>query len=325
MIKRILIFVVVVVIIGLVFLWFVAGGAGAVARTAGSMGNPISFLFGNGTSTQFIKLPWQVSLTRGPDISGYVDEADRQLAESNSQDAYQQDADPQEAQSFGNPSPYVGAITLGRGDPKASSPYEEYIEINAVGLRTTLVITGWSLQSAVSGVRSYIPQGASRFVMGTVNTVQPISIEPGGSAILTTGASPVGVSFRENVCSGYLEGVRDFTPEILLECPAPADLLPATADNIRVYGSPCIDYVASLPRCAFPGTQAPAGISGTCRSFLANVLTYNGCVNVSKGGEVFASSSWRIFLNRTAELWSNSHDVIRLLDSEGRVVDVLSY
>ncbi|MDP2649100.1 MAG: hypothetical protein Q8P19_04365, partial [bacterium] len=71
--------------------------------------------------------------------------------------------------------------------------------------------------------------------------------------------------------------------------------------------------------------QAPAGISGTCRSFLANVLTYNGCVNVSKGGEVFASSSWRIFLNRTAELWSNSHDVIRLLDSEGRVVDVLSY
>ncbi|MDP2648975.1 MAG: hypothetical protein Q8P19_03700, partial [bacterium] len=125
MIKRILISVVVVVILGLVFLWFVAGGAAAVARTAGSIGNPISFLFGNGTSTQFIKLPWQVSLTRGPDISGYVDEADRQLAESDSQDEYQQDADPQEAQSFGNPSPYAGAITLGRGDPKASSPNEE--------------------------------------------------------------------------------------------------------------------------------------------------------------------------------------------------------
>ena len=64
---------------------------------------------------------------------------------------------------------------------------------------------------------------------------------------------------------------------------------------------------------------------GTGYAFIRNSLTYNGCAARHSWRPSFSGDTWRIFFGAPSELWSNSHDVIRLLDNEGRVVDVWSY
>ena len=328
MIKRVLIVVVVLVLIGLVVVWLIGGGASAVAKGARALTNPVALIFGNGTSTGIsIRLPWQLDPVRGPDISQFADQADQQLAQIPADEADQgQSSGRSDILQFGVPSPYVGAVTISFGEARARNPAEEYIELTAsYGNTSPIVVSGWSLQSVVTGVRAYLPEGAPTFVMGIVNNVGPVSLAVGDSAIVTSGVSPVGVSFQENICSGYLGQFSSFVPEISDQCPAPSDMLPETADNLRVYGASCFDYLASLPHCHFPGTQLPSSISTNCGSYVVNTLSYNGCVHAFGTRDSFRLPTWRIFLNRTTELWNNSHDIVRLIDAQGRTVDVLTY
>ncbi len=325
MIKRVLIISLIVFAIALFIFWLVTGGGAAAARTARSLANPLELIFGTSTSGSFITLPWQPdSSTRGPDISDYASEAAAQNLASGDSD---QLSSPQETQvrNFGTPSPYAGKITIRESSATESDPSREFIEIAAAESNTgPILITNWSLQSAVSGVRAPIPQAAPFFVMGVVNNVQPISLEPGTAVFITTAASPVGTSFRENICTGYLSELQTFTPELSGECPAPSETLPMNADNIRTYGSSCFDYLNNLTSCHFPG-DPPSGLFPTCRSFVVNSFSYNGCVNTNRARPSFALPTYRAYLSLRSELWANSHDVVRLLDADGRTVDVLTY
>jgi len=314
-------------VILLIIFWFISGGWSAAVRTAKSLTNPLSVIFYNGTSTgNFIGLPWQPpALTRGPDISQYADTADQQL-EAASQNEGLNAPDSGQVQTFGNPSPAVGKIRIGNSAATESDPSQEYIELDAsAGNPGPIDITGWSLQSAVSGARAYIPQGAPVLVTGIVNSVQHIALAPGSSAIVVSAASPVGVSFQENICTGYLAQLQTFTPNLSNSCPTPSAMFPETTENLQTYGSSCFDYIQNLPQCYFAGTNLPSNLSSACRSFIANTMSYNGCVSIYRKNTDFALPSWRIYLNMTAELWGNSHDVIRLLDTHGRTVDALTY
>ncbi len=326
MIKRVLIVSVVIFVIGSIIFWLVSGGLAAAGRVARNFTNPIALIFGNGTSTgMFIRLPWQPeSPTRGPDISGYADEADAQNRASGDE-AQQPPNVGMQVRSFGNPSPYVNAIRFTENNAAESDPSREYIGLEASGSNGGgIPISGWSLQSAVSGLRVYIPLGAPRFVLGIVNSVEPVVLGPGAGALITTSASPVGTSFRENICSGYLGELQIFIPEISNECPAPAEILPVTAENIRTYGNACLDYMNTLSPCHFP-TSLPSNLSSACRSFITNTMSYNGCINMHGNRPSFALPSWRVYLGFRRELWDNTHDIIRLLDGEGQIVDVITY
>lgn len=327
MIKRILIIVGIVVVIGLILLWFLQGGTSAVVHAAQNFSNPFSGMFGGQTGgATSLQLPWQpTDLTRGPDISDYVAQSEQQQSGGPTQNASQGDGQAQPTPS-GTPSPYVGAVHLSLGDAQASDPSLEYVQLLAgYSISSPVVISGWSLQSALSGARVFIPEGAPDFVMGIVNNVVPVMLSAGDTASITTGASPVGVSFEENMCSGYLRELRTFTPDIASECPSPKSSLPETAENLQKYGSACFDYVGSLFACHFPGTALPGSLSPACQSFIVNTYSYNGCVNNFRYDSSFHLSSWHLYLNHAIELWGNTHDVIRLLDAQGYVVDSLSY
>jgi len=325
MIKRVLIVSLVLIVIALVIFWLLTGGWSAAARTARSLANPLELIFGTSTSGSFIKLPWQPSeLTRGPDIGDYASEAAARNDASGDED---QRSASQESptRNFGNPSPYAGRIAIRESSATESNPSIEFVELTASGSNTgPVLLANWSLQSVVSGVRVPLPQAASTFVMGVVNVVRPISLDPGASVYVTTAASPVGTSFRENICIGYLTELQTFTPELSGECPAPAEMLPMNADTIRTYGASCFDYLNSLSSCHFT-SNPPSNLSPSCRSFVVNSISYNGCVNAHKFGSSFALPTYRAYLALRSELWANSHDVIRLLDGEGRTVDVLTY
>ena len=325
MIKRVLIISLVVFIIALIIFWFITGGWAAAARTARSLGNPLELIFGTSTSGSFIKLPWQPpELVRGPDIADYADEADARILASGDEDQFA-NTPPAPRGGFGDASVYAGKVFIKESNATESGVSLEFIQLTASDNNSQPVpVMNWTLQSAVSGARAIIPAAAPFFVLGVVNPVQSVYLEPGASIFITTGASPVGTSFRENICSGYLSELHTFTPELANECPTPPEMLPMNADNLRTYGSSCFDYLDTLTQCHFPATL-PGELSSACRSFISNTMSYNGCINASRDRVPFALPAFRTYLGLRAELWSNSHDVIRLIDEQGRTVDVLTY
>ncbi len=325
MIKRVLIVSLVVFIIALFIFWLITGGWTAAARTARSLSNPLELIFGTSTSGSFIKLPWQPGeLTRGPDIGDYADEADARNMASGDSDQYS-DTPPAPTQYAGNSSPHAGKVFISENAATENAASREFIQLTASENNTApIIVTNWALQSAVSGTRAIIPPAAPLFVLGAINSVQPIYLEPGASAFVTTAASPVGASFRENICSGYLNELQTFIPELSTECPAPPETLPMNADNLRIYGSSCFDYLNALPQCHAPASL-PAELSSACRSYISNTTSYNGCTNTYRSRVPFALPSFRVYLTLRTELWANSHDVIHLLDEQGRIVDTLRY
>ena len=336
MIRQILIGFAAAIVIILILLWLITGGLGKVASYAKRIGNPIEYIFFNGTSTSgYFRLPWQPDLTMGPiyEIPDSEDTADtddepRSTEEDLSQaqkdyDALMKEADA--ARTFGEPSPERGNVHLGAGSAAEGPAGREYVELEADGGNTAPTrVSGWSVQSALTGVRAYIPRGANIFYLGAVNEQGDVYLNPGMTANLNSSPSPVGTSFRENICTGYLGRLQSFVPSLSSNCPPPAESLPLTPDNLRTYGDACFDFVQQLPACTFP-RDVPPEVSPACHIFLSNTLSYNGCVERYRHRSDFLRASWRIYLNAGGELWRNTHDVIRLLDRGGRTVDVVSY
>ena len=329
MTKRILIVLGIFIAIALVLLWILSGGISTVANRIQSFGSSS----GGGTSGGFLRLPWQPEdLALGPDISDLVradGTSDAQYAEEDLATLEKEyealDKAAREAREFGTPSTFRGDVRLSR-ENAAEAESTEYVTLIASWDNTAPVdITGWSLQSALSGVRAYIPRGASIFYMGVVNEQKNIQLNPGDSATMLSGYSPLGTSFRENICSGYLNQLQTFFPQLPNQCPMSAEALPLTAENVSAYGDACIDFVRTLPACTAPLQSFTPELSPSCRNFLANTLSYNGCVTMYRHRSNFLGDSWRIYLNASRELWRNSHDVIRLLDAEGRTVDAVTY
>lgn len=234
-----------------------------------------------------------------------------------------------EARTFGDPSPFKGSVTIGRVAtvPLNEAARGEHVTLGASGSNTSpVVITGWSLQSVLSGERVYIPQGVRTFRMGAIGSLSEIQLDPGGSATVTTGHSPVGVSFKENMCSAYLGQFQTFSPELdRYQCPSGNDELPATVENLQTYGEACVSFVSTIKSCTLYTGNFPAEVSPACRAFVRGALTYNGCVDRYEWRPSFTRSTWRVFLNKEGSLWRSTHDVVRLLDASGRTVDVYTY
>lgn len=296
----------------LILVWLLEGGIGRIQAATADFSNPFGFfasgLYGGGA----VQLPWAIPIPQGVDISNLVGSSSQQ---SSSQGA----STVSEAQTFGGQSQYSSEISLTADGATASNPQQEYVTIQNVG-QTTVDISGWSLQSALTGARAYIPLGASFFQLGELNAQTEIELDPGGVAIVTTGESPVGTSFRENICSGYLETLQQYTPPIETQCPSPSN----AAAQASQYGQACADYVSSIPFCTFP-QNPPAGLSAQCQSFVQTQFSYNGCVAENQGDSDFSSNDWRVYLDVPRALWNDNHDTIRLLDSSGEVVAITSY
>ena len=333
MIKKVLWSLLAFLIVVLVVAWIWTGGLGRVLAAAKSLTNIVDFIFYNGTSTRAsLRLPWQPEFLTDDSFAqlarqAYGPSTEQDELSSLTSEYEKLDSQITESKTFGDPSPLKGQVRIiNEGDAKETSAPAEYIEIGA-GVRNTapIDINGWSLQSAYTGIRAYIPQGASPFVMGVVNNMNPIQLAPGQSAVVNSGVSPVGVSFRENACSGYLGQLQVFAPPLSNSCPSPASELPLTPDNLRTYGEACFDFLQTIPVCKAPLNNVPPNVSSNCRYLAADALSYNGCVAKNRSRASFAEDSWRIYLNSGTELWRNSHDIIRLLDADGRTVDVLTY
>lgn len=323
MIARILSFLLLAFILAIFAAWLLSGGWSKAVAAAKSF-SPLNLILSGGPLGSDFRLPGQPAIPTGADISQYTDGYDATYADEYAALAQQVDdleAQVNDARSFGEVSPYAAAVTLRVENPGTPDEFA-VIEVNG---NTAVSTTGWSLQSALTRTRISLPRAAAAFTLGAANTVEPVQLSPGTTIIVSSGVSPVGVSFRENICSGYLGQLQHYAPPFPATCPAPLDSIPATPDAIAALGESCFDYLASVPSCTFPGAATPASLSGACRATIAERLTYNGCTRRFSSHPGFSTNRWRLFLDAQGPLWQSSRDAVRLLDAQGRTVATYSY
>lgn len=228
---------------------------------------------------------------------------------------------------FGENSPYWGLITIEESSngPKQTTSKDEYLILNVSSkLTESLTITGWKLQSMITNRTVTIPKATKVSTSGNVNIEQPIVIYPKDKVYLLTGYSPVGNSFQINKCSGYFEQFQDFIPSIPKECPLPKDeFMFAESDPLR-FGDACLTYIENLPRCQMPLEALPLGFSDSCTIYITEEINYSSCIENHRDDKDFFKPEWRVYLKRDQEIW-NTRDIIRLLDGNGKTVDVFSY
>jgi hypothetical protein len=225
---------------------------------------------------------------------------------------------------FGTPSPYKGIVTMDHSVSGTSEndPSQESIELRLSSDASKNVdITGWKIESTVTYNNAKIPTGVHTLHQGGGNVIGDIILVPGDDAIITTGASPVQLSFKGNECTGYL-GIHSYSYSS--ECPD------ATSEfNAHYAGNPladdsCYSFVQTVNECSTPA-QVPAGLTAACDAFISKYLNYNGCVAAHSGDAHFYGNTWNVYLGYGARLWKNSRDNIKLLDASGKTVDMFTY
>jgi hypothetical protein len=229
--------------------------------------------------------------------------------------------------TFGTASPYYGIVTLSHGvsSPGATDPKREYVTLRVSGSAQTPVdITGWTLESDTTGNASVIPKGTELPRSGVINAAQDIVLTPGEQAIIISGQSPIGASFRENECIGYLSSFQTFYPSLPQTCPDPSTELTAHYGEYYIRDASCIDYVDTIPRCKTVLTP-PTTLTGVCQSFLVKYLNYNGCVTAHQADADFKGDTWRVYLGRSDSMFRTKHEIVKLLDKDGKTVDAFSY
>ena len=187
-----------------------------------------------------------------------------------------------------NPSFFQGLVGFeGTSNIRSSDPAQEYVSIYASGNNSAGVnITGWRIMSVKTGAMAII--GTAVDVPITAVTITPgaVVLGPGERAVISSGRSPIGVSFRTNKCSGYLAQFQTFTPAISPLCPnAMSELFERGGSGISGERA-CLAAAQKIGACRILAT-APAGVSGPCSVFLTQTLTYNGCVNAHRGDPDF--------------------------------------
>lgn len=220
-------------------------------------------------------------------------------------------------------SPFRSSVTLSKSStgPKEDDPSKEYVSIRMSPLTTeSISLAGWSVVSKETGKGVRIPEGTALPKAGRVNVSSSITLSAGEEVILATGSSPVGVSFRENLCTGYFEQHQDFAPSLSLSCPS------AYSEYTRtdIDEDSCEFFSRTVPQCTTV-RRVSDDVSSSCEAFTEEVLTYEGCVQRHQNDEGFYSSTWRLFAGEKKELWRDTRETLLLLDQEGRTVDAFSY
>lgn len=230
------------------------------------------------------------------------------------------------ASRFGDPSPYKDLIMLSSGSASGeSSADQEYLSITVSSRADEPInITGWRIESNARGASLILPEGVNLPRSSFVNDTEPIYLGAGDRAVVFMGESPVGMSFRENMCTGYLDQFQDFELPLTYSCPSPLDEF-----DRFYYGSSrtldaCRAYLRGTATCQIP-RDTPRTIGDECQDFIDAHLNYNGCVDMHVGDRAFFTNYWRIYLERESEFFTKDHDTIRLLDAQGKTVDLVSY
>jgi len=235
-------------------------------------------------------------------------------------------------------------------------PNSEYIIIQNSGKKPA-TISGWTLKNGRDSrvflnnfnQLSYgmsdsavIPLGVKTLWGTSAQTLASIVLEPGERAIITTGkiskdAPYLRYSFKENICSNFINELPGYplVPTLSGSCP-----LPRNDADLDQLDDSCYTFIKQLRGCHTPVYHEQViqnsgelrqyldttyGLSRQCRDFITQRFTYKWCVATHSTDTNFYRKQWRVYLNRSLQLWGSGREHIRLYDANGLLVDDISY
>ena len=304
--------------VGLFILWLVGGGPNRPLSQAGLF---TSFMPG-------IPSVPDSELRAGDDTDlEDTDDVQREL-EDVQEELERVQAELERIKLLGETSPFEGTVTIRKSTTglRRTNPKEEYVELRISSRNDTrLSLAGWSIENAVTKAKYTIPDAAILPQFGSVSYEQPILAAPGDSLFIVSGRSPVGVSFRTNMCTGYFEQFQDFNPSLARSCPLPREEIPFIEGGTILTNERCLNFVRTIPRCTMVLNDIPFEIDNTCRTLVQDRLNYTGCVKRHKNTSDFFGDEWYLFLKREREFWEGTHGVVKLVDPNGKTVDYYVY
>ena len=207
---------------------------------------------------------------------------------------------------------------------RETDPNKEYVEIKADKKnKSSLKITGWKLKGK-TGLDIAIGKGASYIYASIANQPQEdIYLKPGEKAVIVTGKSPLGTSFKLNKCAGYFEQFNEFIPELNTKCPLLRDeYLPSDLNDN------CLDYIDRVSSCqtiiSIPYKYS-FKLPSSCQDYVTQNANYKTCLENHKDDSDFYLPEWRVYLDRSEELWKKKRETITLYDSKNNIIDSVSY
>src|SRR3989344_1547313 len=229
------------------------------------------------------------------------------------------------AQEAKESSSLKGIALIDTATAARSDPNEEYVRIRiSSSAKNRVMVSGWELYSPMTGKSRTIGYVATKPKIGEPDIMVPIYAYPGDTIIVSTGRSPIGISFRTNICSGYLSQFQTFTPRLPGNCPLPRDEASFLQTNFALSEN-CLNFLRSVGRCQTYTKSFPSDVENNCQIFVQSNLNYNACVDNHIGDPSFPGKEWRVYIGETSELWRNKNEVIKLLDIESKTIDVDSY
>ena len=237
-------------------------------------------------------------------------------------------------QKFGAPSPYRGKVHIESVSTSylGQSSSNEYVTIAADQSANGVDITGWKLVSGITSSNQTIPQGEEFPGGKTQGTTADITLDSGQQARIYSGYSSRDGqgSYLENECTGYFRPA-DPSGYSYESCPSPQSEFRAYYSGSATDYDQCSQYINTLQSCVTPSDTKSSNISSSlgesneCINFAYSTLSYSGCVQNHQDDANFFGSTWDIYLNHLGVLWRQDSDTIKLLDRDGKTVDLYSY
>lgn len=211
---------------------------------------------------------------------------------------------------------------------KVSRDYDrEYLTLTNTS-KGRINISDWYLESYVTDTKVALPQGTIIYKAGgSINTTKDIILQPNQRAFLLTTESPLGVSFRENSCIGYVTEDRYFYPSVTANCKYPYEILERYGD-IELDDDSCHDFVRRINSCETIEDDDPRldDLSGKCKRFIENNFNYSSCVANFENQTWFDDvNDWYVYFERDEKLWRKQREIIRLIDEFDEIVAVIEY
>ncbi|MES3004987.1 MAG: hypothetical protein V4690_02655 [Patescibacteria group bacterium] len=205
---------------------------------------------------------------------------------------------------------------------RSSNPSKEYVAIRVNSRATTTIpVTGWTIKTNY-GDTVVIPKASYLFFSGMPNSEENVFLNSKDVLYIVTGHSPIGVGFRTNKCTGYLDQFQSFTPYLKDNCPLAEKEAPLYIPN-NTGNTACLKYIDSLRQCQINTKNIPVSWTGECKNFIDQKIGYPACIQTYKNDPDFYENEWRVYLKRSSSIWTARNLTLTLYDNEGKIVDIL--
>lgn len=196
------------------------------------------------------------------------------------------------------------------------------VKSNQISLRANfqsgekINITGWYIKARNGGW--YVPKAVNIYDPSGLAEPGDILLGRGETVNMYSGSSPLGVNFRLNLCTGYLNNDRKFSPTLPRQCPG------ADKATLRNFSSQCQDFVpGAVSSCKEPRSNPPLPYYDEgCLEYL-ELFSFKGCFDTYRSEPGFLKPEWRVWMGTT--FVNARHDRVFLLDTNGFVIDWREY